>query len=273
MFKLKLGSEIFSIPSNFRFLDDINTIIYTTLIEKSQYEVKSDVSKEVFESFIKYWMDRELPDINKSNIHEYEKLSKEFDLMKDIILLYRKTATCKFIWKKYELEKQLYQKKVFLNEKNSNYNHIIEILINDEKIKSHQEVKAAILNSCLTENINNFDLLTQQNIIMIDGLLYVLNEQEKTAGLFIKLSPYPKNIFVPRSIICEGDEFIVKFIMENAFKDSTSIETVTFPGNSELISIGKCAFSNSSLEKIIIPSSVTEICEEAFAYSKNLRNI
>lgn len=265
MFELKLRSKLFSIPSNFRFFDDINPIIHKTLTEKNKYDVKSDVGEDVFQSFIRYLVYREPPIINKSNIHEYEKLSKEFDLMKDIIRLYRKTATCKLVWKNYELRKQLNQKNDLLHEKTSNYNHIIEILVNDEKIKSHQGVKTALLNSCLTENINNFDLLTQQNIILIEGLLYILNEQEKTAGLFIKLSPNYEDIKVPRSINYEDDEFIVKFIMDNAFKDSRSIKKVTFAENSELISIGKCAFSNSSLENITIPSSVTKICEEAFS--------
>ena len=51
--------------------------------------MKSNVSIEVFDSFIKYLLKKETPNINSNNFFEYEELSKEFDFMKDIIQLHQ----------------------------------------------------------------------------------------------------------------------------------------------------------------------------------------
>ena len=45
------------------------------------------------------------------------------------------------------------------------------------------------------------------------------------------------------------------------------------PGNSELRIIGKNAFKYTKINNIIIPKSVTQICESAFAFCEELRRI
>ena len=78
---LILNSEKFIIPSNFQYLPDINISIFKILLEKRKYEVRSNVSKKVFESFIDNWINMKIPNVTSDNISEFELLSEEFDPM------------------------------------------------------------------------------------------------------------------------------------------------------------------------------------------------
>ena len=93
-FKLIFKSRFFEIPSNFPSIEDVNTEIYQKLIKYNQYEVQSDVNEIIFESFLKQWIDSKMPFIQQCDISQYEKLSLEFDRMKDIIQLYKKIYLC-----------------------------------------------------------------------------------------------------------------------------------------------------------------------------------
>lgn len=56
------------------------------LLDNNKYIVRSNVRSEIFQSFIKYWLDeKEIPDIQLSNFNEYELLSQEFEMMTGII--------------------------------------------------------------------------------------------------------------------------------------------------------------------------------------------
>lgn len=268
MFYLKLKSEKFSIPEKFRFLSDVNPDIFEELKQRKQYEVKSDVTETVFQSFINYWVHRELPSINQNNIIEYHKLSKEFDQMKDIIQMYINND---IILKNQKLREQLIQKSENFDQQNSNYDYIIESLFSNDDIDSLSKVKYMLFNSCMNEDVKIIDKLTKKKFIIENDLLYILNEKKKTAGLLGSLSSMAI-IIIPRSVIYEGDEFIINKIIENSFKKSNKIDTIEFAEDSELISIGKEAFSQSSLQSISIPSSVIEICENAFSNCRNLTN-
>ena len=81
------------------------------------------------------------------------------------------------------------------------------------------------------------------------------------------------DVLIPRSINYETQEFIITRIFKGAFKDSDQIKLVQFPSDSELQIIEKEAFANSSIEKIIFPSSVTKICENSFYQCENLSRI
>lgn len=84
-FKLILNSNIFFIPSDFTRLSDISPNIYHFLMNEQQYVVQSIVSYEVMRSFIDY-LDKNInPNINSSNKIEYLQLSKEFNVMNNLI--------------------------------------------------------------------------------------------------------------------------------------------------------------------------------------------
>ena len=86
-FKLILRSKEFQIPSNVKYLrkipDDIRNSLFFN--PNNQYYVQSNVSEEVFQSFVDYWINNTLPDIRKDNISEYLQISQEFNLLKELI--------------------------------------------------------------------------------------------------------------------------------------------------------------------------------------------
>ena len=65
----------------------------------------------------------------------------------------------------------------------------------------------------------------------------------------------------------------IEIIEENTFGDCTSLTSVTFDDNSQLKTIGSNAFYNCSMESFIIPDSVTIIGERAFNGCSNLTSI
>lgn len=84
-YKLILNTKIFEIPSFFRRISKINENIYRILVKNLKYYIESNVNDDVFQSFINYWINKEIPDITPANFHEYYQLSQEFDLMNDLI--------------------------------------------------------------------------------------------------------------------------------------------------------------------------------------------
>lgn len=87
--KLILKSKIFYIPSEFPNLNDIDEDIYSALALDKQYNVLSNVSDDVLQSFINNWVYNKNLDIQKDNINQYEQLAKEFDRMKDVIQMHK----------------------------------------------------------------------------------------------------------------------------------------------------------------------------------------
>lgn len=85
-FKFLLNDSVFTIPP-FKRLMDISPNIQNKLIFSPQHEysVESNVSSQIFESFIGYLINGNIPSIQISNINEYEKLSHEFDQLRSEI--------------------------------------------------------------------------------------------------------------------------------------------------------------------------------------------
>ncbi|KAK8870824.1 hypothetical protein M9Y10_008722 [Tritrichomonas musculus] len=89
--KLILNSKVFKIPNQFHGIADITKDIYSSLMfGTNQYMVYSKVSEEVFQSFLNYWIKKEEPEITIDNIKEYDMLSREFGIMKKILIDKRK---------------------------------------------------------------------------------------------------------------------------------------------------------------------------------------
>ena len=79
-------------------------------------------------------------------------------------------------------------------------------------------------------------------------------------------------VFARRDIKVATIPGFIKIIRPFAFFECRSLQKVEFSSNSILQVIGKKAFSESSLEKITIPSSLTQICEGAFAYCNKFQS-
>lgn len=66
----------------------------------------------------------------------------------------------------------------------------------------------------------------------------------------------------------------VESIEGNAFKDCSTLETITFGENSKLLSIGNSAFNSCSpLTSIVIPAGVVSIGDYAFNFCSILKTI
>lgn len=61
---------------------------YQFFKQKKRYEIKSDVSEKVFQSFINILINNDIPELDDANILEYHKLSEKFNIMKSIIYLF-----------------------------------------------------------------------------------------------------------------------------------------------------------------------------------------
>ena len=57
----------------------------------------------------------------------------------------------------------------------------------------------------------------------------------------------------------------------STFKDCKSLKHITLPDGMEVIE--KNCFSKSGIEEITIPSTVTEIAEDAFSWTQNLKKV
>ena len=77
-FKIKLNSIEKDIPQLALRKQGLSDAIFNAIFDdpKHEYHVKSDVSEEVLTSFIKYWVDDEIPNIDINNIREYIELIK-----------------------------------------------------------------------------------------------------------------------------------------------------------------------------------------------------
>ena len=107
-FSLTLGSKSFQIPTFFQSINYVNHDIYTSLHLNGKYQVKSNVDESIFNLFIKYMVHKEIPIITNDNYFQYQKLSEEFDLMKDLVKLCKQNLLKmdKFIYINKRLKKK-----------------------------------------------------------------------------------------------------------------------------------------------------------------------
>ena len=93
----------------------------------------------------------------------------------------------------------------------------------------------------------------------------IINENPRQ----VKVSGYegdePQTLNIPATAIINGNSYSVTSIGDDAFKDCSSLKSVTIPNS--VTSIGYRAFANCEiLASVTIPNSVTSIGNRAFAY-------
>ena len=84
---------------------------------------------------------------------------------------------------------------------------------------------------------------------------------------------YDNLVFCVRNIKYVTIPSFIEHICDYAFENCDQLQKVIFPSDSKLQTIGKSAFSHSSIESFTIPSSLKIIKEYAFNECNKLRNI
>ena len=111
------------------------------------------------------------------------------------------------------------------------------------------------------------------NIKKQGKVIYELNEVDKTATVIgLDFFQPLKNIFIPRLIIHETQEFVVTIIRNKAFSCS-EIKSIQFAQDSEVQIFEEEAFNLSNIETISIPPHVTQIGSFCFFFCRYLRYI
>lgn len=105
-----------------------------------------------------------------------------------------------------------------------------------------------------------------------NGLNFELNKESFIATI-ISANNDLINIEIPRSVIYQSQEYVIKFIGKLSFAYHKTINTVTFSSNSDLQVIDDEAFTHSSLHEISIPSSVTRIGKSVFHSCEDLTEV
>lgn len=112
-------------------------------------------------------------------------------------------------------------------------------------------------------------------ILYQNGLSFEINENDSTAKVIRPriVNQSIGDIFIPRFIQYNSKNYSVISICEKAFKDNERISVISFPLDSEIRTIEKKAFLNSSITSINIPKHVTTIEEETFSGCYNLTTV
>lgn len=274
--KLILKSTSFVIPSDFKYLPDVSSDIYQSLMtQKKKYYVISDISEDILQSFINYWTKRVIPDIKLYNLFEFEQLSQEFDIIKPVIQTFRKIALKSLpMFKNKELNQIKSEKIQNLNQNEAKYQQNIQYLLKNSRysiIDNDPKDKMCLKDAMSTNNTKMTRYLTRK-LIYYNEIRYSLNEDDFTA-VVLQQKTSKREIFIPRAINFESHEFIVTEICENAFLNSRHIERIDFPEDSEIKIFNKTSFICCGIRSIKIPNSVVGIGEKAFFYCQSLTSV
>lgn len=123
----------------------------------------------------------------------------------------------------------------------------------------------------LTIMIESLNQTTPENRIEKDNIIYMLNYVEQTAEVYgISVQQY--EIIIPRSIIHNSTEYIVKHIYRGAFRYAKT-KSVQLPPDSEIQTIENETFQYSSIESFTIPPSLTDLSKRWAYLASNLKNV
>ena len=107
----------------------------------------------------------------------------------------------------------------------------------------------------------------------VDGIYYTFDSMSETVAVTYRYSyNNVTNVTIPSSVTYNGNSYSVTSIEAQAFRDCSSLTSVTIPNS--VISIGGSAFYRcSGLTSVTIPNSVTSIGELAFFCCSGLTSV
>lgn len=113
-------------------------------------------------------------------------------------------------------------------------------------------------------------ILASAEPVEVDGLNYLLNEEEKTAT--VTSSNYKGVLVIPEAIKVENVDYVVTAIDDYAFRENNNLISVTIPASVK--TIGMAAFTSCiTLSSVKIGDGVEEIGHRAFCYCVNLQAV
>lgn len=111
-------------------------------------------------------------------------------------------------------------------------------------------------------------------IVEIDSFKYVLDEQEKTAGIAgCAENNRNYNIVIPTSFTYKSQNYTITSIQPFAFKSSIQIWSIQFSYDSNLQTIGEESFKGTNIRSISIPPHVTIIGKGSFSDCTQLSQV
>ncbi|KAK8843683.1 hypothetical protein M9Y10_024746 [Tritrichomonas musculus] len=248
-YTLSLKSSKFTIPSDFLSITNVDPSIFEDLSKTHNYTIKSNVHEEIIEQFIDFWVYRKVPKISQENISEYEEISNEFQIMRNLIQVFKRKQE-----NKSQFQKKKNSLELKLKEKKEKYLHIIDLLFDYNK-PLYQ--KYQLYGACTSEDAKYLSYLTGIEVV-IDGIDYFLNIKEQTAAISNRNIIHKNEINIPRSITHEGKTYIVKDTFISALQVS-KISTLSFPEDSEVRTFNKDFIANTGITTLYIPASVVEL--------------
>lgn len=272
VFKLILGSKIILIPTFFPSITDISQDIYKSLQQNGQYQIKSDVCDYVLGSFIKNWIKKETPKITIDNYSQYQQLSQEFDLMKDLIKLYNYYSIKISILnlQNVKLQTQIIKKREKIKEITNNYQQIIKKLFINKIIITNdynfQLIKDDLFSFCNANDIDAINELTSKKVTDYDsGLIFILNDEKKTATVYEDIGLF-FDIEIPRTITHNSIEFIVTDIfnhsivpISNSCDYDNKINSIKFAKNVKIRSFPLNFINDTIITSITLPESIEKL--------------
>ena len=118
-----------------------------------------------------------------------------------------------------------------------------------------------------TYHLNEVEISPQNKLFSLYDDEIILGKIDPNSEIYDSL------IFAPRDIIKIKIPSFIKRINSFAFDECEYLKSVKFEGNSQLISIGKCAFFSTRISKIFIPNHVNQIEKSAFDDCSNLKTV
>ncbi|KAK8838546.1 hypothetical protein M9Y10_033175 [Tritrichomonas musculus] len=300
-FSLIFKNEEYKLPKKKKIICAVAEKVADQLLENNKYIVSSNVRSEIFQSFIKYWLDeKEMPDIQLSNFNEYEALSQEFEMMTDIIDKTKDSPLFKIeclinnscsdkssiendISKQLDYYLDNFPEKIYKIPINSLYN----IFNNENKVlKSYLKAYLFITKKLIQNDTSDPDINLYTLIQTIDGsqlfdesheMFFDLISRYNEFGFFPQCSPTFIQEQFERKNKLRQNELNDLFLngKYNELRKLICDENVTFleiPNG--VTEIANCAFFDcTSLKEVIIPSSVKKIGCYAFFRCTSLKSI
>lgn len=247
-FELLLNYKRFTIPSRFDRLTKVSAKVYNILIFSSphQYNIESNVSEDVLQSYIKYWTDEDLPEVTISNFYEFYHLNQEFDLLTDFLEN-----------KKLEFGKDL-QYYYALKESDIHYQSCYEEIIS-KNLDEYLERYGAEMMKLPTQtlfNIFNHQQRKLANHNLAYSLIQIEFKRSKNSAIFVLIqcldaSKLSKENFEDsichRSLHCNFVPEVKSDFLESAFQKQKEMENEILQLN-KLVSQQKTELSQFILE-------------------------